>query len=259
MESRLDPCQDRKRLRPSFCLLRKPSQCMLNLPLADILMCSPPHSTKESLHLGANSALASPPSTPWLLHFLCAARCRWCHGSGGAQDLSVSRVCQGTGHLYKKVFRSSRGSIRCRDGFCGVLATRDESSAWHRLGDSFRVQLLSRTLHCKQLPVARERCGCRFPRSRISCGALQRHRPVLRGMLLGMIPQNLAHNLCCSCRPVDGTGNLWGLLIFSAPMIIFLTPILPEVIFLTPGVGPANHLIFLAPKYFFFGPLGTFF
>ena len=50
-----------------------------------------------------------------------------------------------------------------------------------------------------------------------------------------------------------------GLLIFSAPMIIFSTPILPEVIFLTPGVGPASHLIFLAPKYYFFGPLGTFF
>ena len=50
-----------------------------------------------------------------------------------------------------------------------------------------------------------------------------------------------------------------GLLIFSAPMVIFSTPILPEVIFLNPGVGPANHLIFFAPRYYFFGPLGTFF
>ena len=51
-------------------------------------------------------------------------------------------------------------------------------------------------------------------------------------------------------RGLLGAGGL----IFSAPMChgYFF-----EVIFLTPGVGPANHLIFLAP--IFFGPLGTFF
>ena len=50
-----------------------------------------------------------------------------------------------------------------------------------------------------------------------------------------------------------------GLLIFSAPWLFFSTRILPEVIFLTPGVGPANHLIFPATRYYLFGPFGTLF
>ena len=49
--------------------------------------------------------------------------------------------------------------------------------------------------------------------------------------------------------------TLKGLLIFSAPKVIFSTPILPEVIFLTPSLCYFCR----PPRYYFFDPLGLFF
>ena len=46
-----------------------------------------------------------------------------------------------------------------------------------------------------------------------------------------------------------------GLLIFSAPKVIFSTPILPEVIFLTPSLCYFCR----PPRYYFFDPSGYFF